>query len=118
MEQHQIDWIEGERPAYPDYPGFKAEGTSQEAARKIAVTAGTVRQKVLSFFVACYPRAVTADEVASELGLTVLTTRPRVSELHAAGLIEQVPERRPNESGMTAACWRATRDAIVRAANA
>ncbi len=91
---------------YPQRPGSKSP-LSCEAARKITPHANTVRKAVLAEFRAAYPRGLTADQVAKLLGESVLTVRPRVSELRAANLIEPTPERRRNESGMTAAVWRA-----------
>lgn len=52
-------------------------------------------------------RAGTADEVASELGETVLAIRPRITELVKAELIYDTGERRDNTSGRRAKVWRA-----------
>ena len=92
---------------YPDAPGFKAPGTSQEAAASIAASAKNLRGKVLAFFRDNSPAAFSADELAIRLRRSPLSVRPRVSELAAAGLIEKADERTKNESGMTAARWRA-----------
>ncbi len=91
---------------YPDSPGFKAHGPSEEAAAKIASTASVIRAKVLAVFEAAHPAGRTADEVAKDLHLSVLTVRPRVSELHRDGELEKTPERGTNESGMSATVWR------------
>jgi predicted ArsR family transcriptional regulator len=56
--------------------------------------------------VAQYPGGATADEIAKDLNLSILSVRPRVSELHRSGEIEQTGGRRKNESGMTATVWR------------
>jgi len=52
-----------------------------------------------------YPSGATADEIAKDLNLSVLSVRPRVSELNRLGDIEQTGARRKNESGMTATVW-------------
>ncbi|MGM4992685.1 hypothetical protein [Tardiphaga sp. 841_E9_N1_2] len=91
---------------YPDAPGFKAHGPSEEAADKIAASASIVRAKVLAVFEAAHPQGRTADEVAHDLHLSILTVRPRVSELHRDGELEKTPERGKNDSGMSATVWR------------
>jgi predicted ArsR family transcriptional regulator len=87
---------------YPDTPGFKAPGPSQDAAKAISGTAARMRAAVLAKIA---QRPATADEIAHELGLSVLSVRPRVSELKRAGEIRQTTTRRKNESGMTATVW-------------
>jgi hypothetical protein len=44
--------------------------------------------------------------VVGDLNLSVLSVRPRVSELKRTGKIKQTGARRKNESGMTATVWR------------
>jgi hypothetical protein len=101
----------GERSSYPKAPGSKSRH-SLEAARAIASHANTVRGIILAEYRAAYPRGLTADEVAKLTGESVLTARPRVSELGAQGLLERTCERRKNDSGMTAAVWRASPNAM------
>ena len=88
---------------YPSNPGFKKHGTSQEAAEAVAPRARLLRDKVLS---ALKRTAMTADEVATYLDESVLSVRPRLSELSKKGLIIETGERRKNESGKAAAVWR------------
>jgi predicted ArsR family transcriptional regulator len=90
---------------YPDAPGFKVSGPSEQAAEAIGGTANKMRAAVLAQF-AQYPSGATADEVAKDLNLSVLSVRPRVSELNRNGEIEQTGARRKNDSGMTATVWR------------
>jgi predicted ArsR family transcriptional regulator len=89
---------------YPDAPGFKASGPSQQAAEAIGSTANKMRAAVLARF-ATYPNGATADEVAKDLNLSVLSVRPRVSELKRMGKIQQTGARHKNDSGMTATVW-------------
>lgn len=91
---------------YPDKPGFKAPGPSEQAAEKIAGRAEIVRAAVLAAFKGKYPDGATADEIAKEMNLSVLSVRPRVSELHRLGHLQDTGTRRKNESGMTATVWR------------
>jgi hypothetical protein len=95
----------GETLTYPDAPGFKVSGPSEQAAEAIGGTANKMRAAVLAQF-AQYPAGATADEIAKDLNLSVLSVRPRVSELKRAGKIKQTSARRKNESGMTATVWR------------
>ena len=48
----------------------------------------------------------TPDEIAERLGLSILSVRPRFSELNRLGLIEQTSEKRSNNSGHRAGVWR------------
>lgn len=89
---------------YPHAPGFKKDGTSAEAAHSMKSRAATLRDevlRVLSF------KALTADEVARILDESILSVRPRLSELAARGLIVETGARRKNDSGKLAAVWRA-----------
>jgi predicted ArsR family transcriptional regulator len=90
---------------YPDAPGFKTAGPSEDAAKAISGKAARMRAMVLQKIAQC-PAGATADEIAKDLNLSVLSIRPRVSELNRNGEIEQTGARRKNESGMTATVWR------------
>jgi IclR helix-turn-helix domain len=91
--------------SYPNAPGFKALGPSAEAAKAITAPAGALRTRVLECLKAA-PAGMTADEIAAQLGCSILSVRPRVAELHRLGQIEQTGARRKNASGMTATVWR------------
>jgi hypothetical protein len=88
-------------------PGWKAPGTSQDAAQAITSRAKTIRDRVLAFLTERYPSSFTADQIAVGLDASILTVRPRVSELRRSELIEPTVERRKNRSGLWAHCWRA-----------
>ena len=90
---------------YPDAPGFKVSGPSEQAAEAMGGTANKMRAAVLARF-AQYPTGATADEVARDLNLSVLSVRPRVSELKRTGKIKKTIARRKNQSGMSATVWR------------
>lgn len=94
----------GDRP-YPGSPGFKAPGTSQEAAQAVAGRAGAVRDAVFEA-VAAAEGGLTADEAAGILGQKPGYIRPRVSELAKAGRLVKTGGRRKNASGLSAAVWR------------
>ena len=90
---------------YPDAPGFKSDGPSADAAEKIAERAPLIRSRVLEC-IRLHPEGLTADEAAAALDLSILTVRPRVSELRRQGEIRATGNRRCNASGMTASIWR------------
>lgn len=88
---------------YPDFPGYKEHTTSKQAAIEVAGRAGTLRKLCLNCL---KERPFTADEIAGILGESVLSIRPRISELRTKGLIEKTKERRLNASGKQAIVWR------------
>lgn len=88
---------------YPHVPGHKVHGPSLAAARATEPVAGRLRQQVKEAL-ACGP--LTADECAAELGESILSIRPRFSELLALGEIEDAGDRRRNSSGRKATVWR------------
>lgn len=96
-----------ERP-YPQYAGFKRDGTSSEAAEK--VDAKTLRARVL---VELGNGPGTADEIAHRLRIDRLSIRPRLSELSAMGRVEDSGVRHVNSSGRKAVVWRLTAMAMV-----
>lgn len=94
---------------YPHAPSAKINGTSEEAARSMDGKAQTLRAEVLKVMLKTHaPRGWTADEMATWLGETVLSIRPRFSELKALGKIYDRGERRKNSSGRNAVVWHAT----------
>jgi len=68
-----------------------------------------VRGEVLAYL-EDHPEGATADEIAYELKYSILTVRPRVSELRKMGLITDTEKRRPNTSGRNAIVWKRTPD--------
>lgn len=95
--------------SYPDEPGFKENTTSKDAAESMRESAPRLRRAVLNFLEDWFPSGFTADEIASRLNLSILSIRPRVSELSTVGAIEKTGERRKNESGQTAHVWRVSK---------
>jgi predicted Rossmann fold nucleotide-binding protein DprA/Smf involved in DNA uptake len=89
---------------YPDVPGYKNRGTSKAAADSMREKAPTLRQKVLDVL---FHQNLTADECAAEVGKSLLSIRPRLTELLALGKIADTGETRTNDSGKKATVWRA-----------
>lgn len=88
---------------YPVTPGFMAHGPSEEAATAIASVAKTLRDLVLQ--VIAESPGLTADQIATKLNRSILSIRPRVSELRRLGQIRQTAARGRNQSGMSASTW-------------
>ncbi len=95
--------------SYPHSPGHKESTTSRDAAIAIVGRAAVLRERVHAEIAAAGRSGLTADQVASRLGESVLAVRPRLSELYHVEPPRIVPtgERRTNDSGMKAKCWRA-----------
>jgi hypothetical protein len=94
----------GWQERYPGAPGFKRRDTSDAAASAMRDRAGFLRQAVLNALYWHGPQ--TADEVAARLGESVLSIRPRVSELAVDGRVVATGERRKNASGRSAIVWK------------
>lgn len=90
---------------YPVSPGHKGIETSAQAAESMRGRAPRLRDACMKI---CgqYTDGVTADEAAAILGESILSIRPRFSELNLAGKIYDTKERRPNASGRDAAVWK------------
>lgn len=101
---------------YPERPGSKARDTARQAAEKVESKAATVRAKVRLLFE--QGEQLTADECALRLGESILTVRPRLSELAALGEIVDSSQRRDNDSGHSAIVWRKTSENEAVAARA
>jgi hypothetical protein len=69
--------------AYPDVPGFKAYGASQEAAKAITGAARTLRTRAL-LCISRTPGGMTADEVAAELGGVPIRRTPTSNRTQSA----------------------------------
>ena len=90
---------------YPQIPGAKREGPSQEAADLVAPQVLSLREVTLRAFHAS-AKGLTADAAAEVLALSILSIRPRVAELSRLGKIEDTGQRRRNQSGKKATVWR------------
>jgi hypothetical protein len=95
--QTSFNFIEDGQPSkYPLAPGHKRDDTSKEAAISVVERAGILREAAFRLLLV---RSLTADESAGRLGESVLSIRPRVSELVAAGRVVPTGDRRKNVSG-------------------
>ncbi len=91
--------------SYPNHPGAQDRDTSQAAADEIADRAPQLRARALA--VLERSNGLTADEVAGRLGLSILSIRPRITELAQLGKVRDSGDRRANASGRRAIVWQA-----------
>lgn len=77
----------------------------REARESVQPRADRVREAVYRAIQAA-PEGLTADEAAAAIGESVLTVRPRTTELQQAGRILPTACRRRNVSGRMATVWR------------
>jgi predicted ArsR family transcriptional regulator len=89
---------------YPHAPGFKARDTARDSAEAMKPRAPTIRDRILGLLTPAFQ--CTPDEAADILGISILSVRPRFSELEKMGKIVDSGERRRNESGHKAIVWR------------
>ena len=79
--------------------------TAQLSALDTALnTAGNMRAACLRELATAN---LTADEIATRLGIKPCTIRPRVAELHSVHLIAETGEKRPSVNGSPMTVWRA-----------
>lgn len=91
------------RYRYPEAPGHQVTDTSRAAAVALLTEAGSIRHRVLCIL---NNRDCTADECALLMDMSILSVRPRLTELKRMGRIADSGVRRPNESGKQAIVWR------------
>lgn len=89
---------------YPAQPGTKAPGPSTLAAWSAGRNCRKLRDDVLAALAA---QSMTADECAAKLQVSILSIRPRFSELRAMGRIAETETRRPSSTGHSSTVWRA-----------
>lgn len=89
--------------AYPHRPGAQARDTSHDAADHAAETAPQLRARALAELERS--NGLTADEVAGRMGASILSIRPRITELSRLGKVRDSGHRRANASGRLAIVW-------------
>lgn len=88
---------------YPAHPGAQDRDTSKDAAAHVGKTAQLLRARALE--VVEHSNGLTADEVAGRLGESILSIRPRLTELSRLGQVRDSGARRRNASGRNAIVW-------------
>ncbi len=89
---------------YPNKAGYKKRRTSKQAS--LEIKAPTIRQKCLSVVKNKNSYGATPDEVADLLNISILSVRPRFSELVLKGCIKDTNKTRKNKSGKQAIVWK------------
>lgn len=89
---------------YPATPGFKEPDTSRAAAKSMEGESGRLQRLCLEA-IANSSAGLTADECATRVGISILSARPRITELKALGRIEDSGLRRANASSRKAKVW-------------
>jgi len=97
---------------YPHAPGARDRDTSQASAADVQPIAATLRAKALA--VVERSNGLTADEVAGRLGLSILSIRPRLTELARLQKVRDTGIRRRNASGKQAIVWAALNPARLK----
>lgn len=85
---------------------FTYRDTRREAQEAIEPRAATLRGKAMSQLRQLGP--MTADQIATATGETILAMRPRITELKQKGLIVDTGKREKNVSGRSAAVMKAS----------
>ena len=84
-----------------------APDTEVAAAHKVASRVAGRRLQILCGL-AQLNKAVTGSELAENLGLSILSVRPRLTELQELNCITDTEVRRKNEFGNTEIVWQIT----------
>jgi|TARA_B110000444_G_C18828860_1_gene591948 hypothetical protein len=82
---------------YPHKAGHRNIDTSIEVAKKVNKTLKRISKIVLLELEKVYPKGLTGTEIANKCNRSILSIRPRTTELKALGLIIDTEDRRKNE---------------------
>lgn len=85
--------------------GYQPADTSLTAAISMTGHTETYRKAVLKALIDHGP--MTADEIGARLNVSILTIRPRTTELKDAGKIIDTGQRRKTPSGRPSIVWQA-----------
>jgi hypothetical protein len=90
---------------YPDSPGHRGVDTSIAAADNVAPKLGRLQWLAEVAIRAAGTTGLTADELASKLGVERWSIQPRTTELKRKGIICDSGVRRRNVTGKAAIVW-------------
>ena len=91
---------------YPLTAGYKENSTSKEAAKKINSRAANLRTECLDIVKNSCNYGATQEEVAALLSESILSIRPRFTELKLLEYIIDSGNRRKNSFGSNTKVWR------------
>jgi hypothetical protein len=92
--------------SYPTLAGYRKQSTSKEAADDINIKLPHLRDKVLQIIKNKGKYGATPEEVASLLNITILSVRPRFTELKLSNHIVDTGEKRKNGFNKNIIVWR------------
>ena len=84
---------------YPHKAGHRGVRTSVESANSINKEISRLKKTILLELEKHYPKGLTGSELANKLNRSILTIRPRTTELKLLGLIIDTEKSRKNENG-------------------
>ena len=97
---------------YPNRAGYKKRRTSKQASLDISKRSPTIRQQCLQIVKNKKLYGATPDEVADLLNISILSVRPRFSELVLKDCIKDTNKTRKNQSGKQAIVWKYIKEEI------
>ena len=87
-------------------PGYKEHSTSKEAATKVASRSRKLRERTLDAIKRKHSYAATPEEVSEILNESILSIRPRFTELKIMNFIYDSGLRRKNYFNSNTKVWR------------
>lgn len=91
---------------YPMSPGYKEHSTSKEAATKVASRSRKLRERTLDAIKRKHSYGATPEEVSEILNESILSIRPRFTELKIMNFIYDSGLRRKNSFNSNTKVWR------------
>jgi hypothetical protein len=92
---------------YPNHAGYTEPTTSRDAAEALELSGTAARLRVAVEQYYALGNIGTADDCAEALGESILSIRPRCSELRTRGKLVTTGERRRSAGGRMASVLRA-----------
>jgi hypothetical protein len=87
-------------------PGYKEHSTSKEAATKVALRSRKLRERTLDAIRRKHSYGATPEEVCEILNESILSIRPRFTELKIMNFIYDSGLRRKNSFNSNTKVWR------------
>jgi len=90
---------------YPNHPGARRAGPSEDAADSMVEAAKVQRAKCYAAIFEAKESGCSGDQAAERIGMDNWKVRPRISELRRDGAILDSGRRVMNASGRKATVW-------------
>lgn len=105
MQASLLDW----EPRYPESPGYKAEGASQEAAHAVKESAKSIRAAAYKLLCEHLDGLTVGDFL--DKGFAEKGIKPRLSELVKDGRAEKAGRRKHHSSKIALTVYRVSQNA-------